>query len=445
MSPPVRTVQSNENLPQSVDVVVVGAGIAGVTAALELARRGASVAVVEKGTIACEQSSRNWGWCRQQNRNEGELPLMKQSLDLWETYQSEFGVDLGFRRPGLVYGTHSQADLDTWEAWARMAAKYDVVSKVLTSDETAALLPGNTRKWLGGVHSPTDGFAEPEIAVPALAEIAKRLGVSIHQNCAAREFETSAGRVSGVVTEKGMIKCSNVLVAGGAWTRMFLGHHGLAFLQACVQSTSFCTTPVAGVTEGGISMKDITLRRRADGGFTVGISGYGRLHIAPWGILQVKPFWPMFKRRRAGLSYSLGTMFLDGPDAIRRWSADQKSPFEKVRVLDPKPEMRLVAKGLQGLADAYPELKGIRAVRAWGGMVDQTPDSIQVISSVESQPGLFISSGYSGHGFGTGPGAGKLAAELILGEKPCTDPKPFRYERMIDGTDLTQTAKTALI
>jgi len=445
VSPVLRKIQSTEKLPQAVDVVVIGGGIAGVTAALELARRGTKVAIVEKGAVACEQSVRNWGWCRQQNRNEGELPLMKLSLDMWEAYQAEFQVDLGFRRSGLVYGTHIQADLDAWEAWAKMASRYGVVSKVLTGAETAALLPGNARSWLGGVQSPTDGFAEPELAVPALAEVALRLGVSIHQHCAAREFETSAGRVSAVITEQGSIKCDSVLVAGGAWSGMFLRHHGIKFLQASVQSTSFCTSPAAGVTDGGISMKDITLRRRIDGGFTVGISGFGRLHIAPWGVLQAKPFLPLFKRRRAGLSYSVGTMSWRGPDAYASWKADQISPFERMRVLDPKPEARLVQKGLQGLKEAYPELADIKVVRAWGGMVDQTPDSIQVISSVKSQPGLFISSGYSGHGFGTGPGAGRLAAELILGRQPCTDPAPFRYERMIDGTDLAKTAKTSLI
>lgn len=445
MAPPVLKVESDQIFPSEVEVVVIGGGIAGITAALELARRGTPVAVVEKGIVAGEQSSRNWGWCRQQNRAQGELPLMKLAIDMWESYGREFGIDLGFRRTGLVYGTDSQADLAAWEKWAQMAAGYGVVSRVLTGPQTAELLPGNRRTWLGGVHSPSDGFAEPEIAVPGMAQAARRLGVTIHQQCAARELDISAGRVSGVVTEKGLIRCSCVLVAGGAWTGMFLRHHGLKFLQASVQSTSFCTSRAPAVTEGGVSMKDITFRRRADGGFTVGITGYGRLHISPRGIMQAKPFWPMFKRRFAGLSFSLGRAFFDGPDSLAIWRNDRVSPFERVRILDPLPEARLVQKGLAGLVDAYPELKGIRVVHQWAGMVDQTPDSIQVISPVRSMPGLFISSGYSGHGFGTGPGAGRLSAELIRGDRLCVDPSPFRYERMIDGTDLAGNAKNSLI
>ncbi|GAA5234257.1 FAD-binding oxidoreductase [Verticiella sediminum] len=446
MSPPIDKVQSDEKLPTFVDVVVIGGGIAGITAALELARRGTSVAILEKGYIAGEQSGRNWGWCRQQNRAEGELPLMKLSLQLWEGYQQDFGIDLGFRRTGLVYGTDNPSDLDAWERWSKMASGYGVTSRVLTAAETSALLPGNARRWLGGVHSPSDAFAEPDRAVPAMALMAQRLGATIHQRCAVRELEFSAGRVSGVITEHGLLKCSSVLVAAGAWSNMLLRHHGFKFLQASVQSTTFCTTPVQGVSEGGVSMQDIALRKRVDGGLTVGISGYGRLHLSPRGVQQVKPFWPMFQRRRAGLTYSLGRYFFEGPDAIRRWSADGVSPFEVVRVLDPEPEARLIARGLKGLTDAYPHLKGtVSVAHSWAGMVDQTPDSIQVISPVQSTPGLFISSGYSGHGFGTGPGAGHLAADLIRGDTPCTNPSPFRYERMIDGTDLSKAAKASLI
>ena len=82
MSPPVKPVQSDEALPPSADVVVVGGGIAGITAAYALAKKGHSVAVVEKGVVAGEQSSRNWGWCRQQNRDPRELPLAQRAIDM---------------------------------------------------------------------------------------------------------------------------------------------------------------------------------------------------------------------------------------------------------------------------------------------------------------------------------------------------------------------------
>jgi len=436
MSPPVRRVECDDDLPGQADVVILGGGMAGIATAYELAKRGASVALVEKGVIAGEQSSRNWGWCRQQNRDVRELALAQLAMRIWEGLNAELDDETGFRRSGLVYATTAQGDLDTWEHWGSIARPLGVDTRMLTGTGTSALLPGNVRTWRGGVHSRADGRAEPELAVPAIAKGARSLGAVILQNCAARELETHGGRISGVVTEKGLIRCSSVLVAGGAWSGMFLRHHGLRFLQASVKSTSFYTVPAMAVTEGGVAMENVTIRRRLDGGYTVGLTGQGQLQISPLGMLQAPDFWRTFQTRRKGLTFGIGRQFFNGPEAIRRWKADSRSPFEEVRTLDPVPDQHLIERGISRLVAAYPELAGIRPAETWAGMVDSTPDAVPVISSVMSRPGLFVSSGFSGHGFGIGPAAGRLAADLILGDKPCVDPAPFRYERMIDGTDL---------
>jgi glycine/D-amino acid oxidase-like deaminating enzyme len=436
MSPPISAVASINKIPAFADVVVIGGGMAGIAAAYELARRGTSVAVIEKGVVSGEQSSRNWGWCRQQNRDLRELPLAQLAIHIWTGLDAEIGEETGFRRSGLVYASNNPGDLAAWEKWGRMVRDFDLDTRMLSGAEAARLMPGNSRSWLGGVHSPTDGRAEPQLAVPAIARAAQRAGATVVQSCAVRMLETSGGHISGVVTEQGVVRCSAVLVAGGAWSRMFLRHHGIRFLQASVKSTSFYTEPAPAVTEGGISMQDVTLRRRLDGGYTVGLSGQGQLQIAPWGLLQAKAFWRTFQTRRKGLTFAIGRQFLEGPEAIGRWRADGVSPFERVRVLDPSPDAHLVAKGLAKLQEIYPSLTGIKAAQAWGGMVDSTPDAVPVISPVKSRPGLYISSGFSGHGFGIGPAAGRLAADLIRGDVPCVDPAPYRYERMVDGTDL---------
>ena len=81
MSPPLRHIETLSTPPAAADVVVIGGGIIGVFTAYYLARRGISVALVEKGRIGAEQSSRNWGWCRQQNRDARELPMASKSID----------------------------------------------------------------------------------------------------------------------------------------------------------------------------------------------------------------------------------------------------------------------------------------------------------------------------------------------------------------------------
>ncbi len=96
----------------------------------------------------------------------------------------------------------------------------------------------------------------------------------------------------------------------------------------------------------------------------------------------------------------------------------------------------MVSEGLAAMRREYPALVNVRAVQAWGGMIDSTPDAIPVISPVESLPGLVVSAGYSGHGFGIGPGAGRLAADLVTGDTPVVDPTPYRYARLVDGSGL---------
>jgi glycine/D-amino acid oxidase-like deaminating enzyme len=436
MSPPVRRVQSDAPLPQAADVVVIGAGIAGCAAAYALAKKGHSVALIEKGVVGGEQSSRNWGWCRQQNRDFRELPLAQRALVMWDELQAELGSDVGFRRTGLLYVTTKPADLAQLETWTNRARDYQVHSRVLSAAEAKALTPGSTGDWIGGIHAPADGRAEPALAAPAIADGAMRLGATVHQGCAARGIETAAGRVSGVVTERGSIRTNAVLCAGGAWSSMFCRHHGLKLTQASVRSTSFFTEAAPDVTTGGLAMPGVTIRRRLDGGYTVGVSGRGLLEITPQGLLYARPFWPTFKKRRSNLRISIGRSFFSGPESLSRWKLDGISPFERARVLDPAPDPHLVQMGLSNLAKIYPALAGLKVAQSWGGLVDSTPDAIPVISAVDPLPGFYLSTGYSAHGFGIGPAAGRLAADLIAGDTPIVDPYPYRYSRFIDGTDL---------
>lgn len=436
MSPPLTRIPSDEKLPAAADVVVIGAGIAGSAAAYALAKKGISVALIDKGDVGGEQTSRNWGWCRQQHRDLRELPLAQKSLALWGELATELGVDPGFRRTGLLYVTTRPADLAIWEEWTLKARDYQMHSHVLSAAEAKAMTPGSTVDWIGGVHSPSDGRAEPSLAGPAIAEGARRRGATIHQNCAARGLDIEAGRVVGVVTEKGRIKSRAVLIAGGAWTSMFCRHHGLRLPQAGVRSTSFFTHAAPEVVEGGLSMPDVTIRRRLDGGYTVGLSGRGLLELSPQGLLYARQFWPTFKKRRNPLSISIGRSFFDGPESLQRWKLDGVTPFERVRTLDPPADQALIEMGLKRLATSYPALANLQVAASWGGLIDSTPDGIPVISAVDPMPGLFMSTGFTGHGFGIGPAAGQLAADLIAGDPPVVDPHPFRYRRMIDGTDL---------
>jgi hypothetical protein len=114
-------------------------------------------------------------------------------------------------------------------------------------------------------------------------------------------------------------------------------------------------------------MPDVTIRRRLDGGYTVGLSGRGRLDLAPQGISHALAFWPTFRKRRKSLTLSIGRSFFDGPEQLARWSFDRPTPFERHRTFDPAADPRLVELGLTRLGEHYPALKGLKVAQAWGG------------------------------------------------------------------------------
>ncbi|MFC7555784.1 NAD(P)/FAD-dependent oxidoreductase [Pseudoroseomonas wenyumeiae] len=327
MSPPVDRIPSDEKLPEAVDVVVIGAGIIGVAAAYHLAKKGHSVALIEKGHVGAEQSSRNWGWCRQQGRDRHEIPLARASLEMWGKLHEEIGADLGFRRQGVLWVTKDLEELAGWERWADDAREMQVHSHMLSAAEIATRMPGSTEPWVGGMETPSDGRAEPSMAAPALAAAARRLGVLLFQNCAARGLETKGGAIDAVVTERGRIRTQAVLLAGGAWSTLFCRRHGINLPQAMVNGTAFRTTATTtSITEGALGTPGFCMRRREDGGYTVALRGRGTLHLTPDGLRYARQFWPTFRQRAAKLKIRLGKPFLEGLTTGANWSLDGETP-----------------------------------------------------------------------------------------------------------------------
>ncbi len=435
MAPVPDPVHSDVTLPQSAEVVVIGGGIIGAATALELAERGINVVLCEKGSIAGEQSSRNWGWCRQMGRDVREIPLILESMRLWRNMNVRVGAETGFNQCGILYLCKDDRQLARNETWLEEYARpYQLDSRMIGADEVAELVPGAAIAPKGALYTPSDGRGEPQKAAPAIANAARAHGAKIFTNCAVRGLETKAGRVSTVVTEKGSIETGTVVLAGGAWSRHFCDRLGIVLPQLSVVSSVLRTEPLEAGLERTVGGDKYTFRKRLDGGYTIAHGGVSVSDITPSSFRFFTKFLPALRSDLDTVKLRFGRRFFDEWSLSRPWQLDEVSPFERVRTLDPEPVDWIVKESEDSIKKNYPAFQNMKVAERWAGCIDVTPDVVPVISQVEQLPGFFLSTGYSGHGFGIGPGAGKLTADLITGKPPVVDPEPFRYSRMIDGT-----------
>jgi glycine/D-amino acid oxidase-like deaminating enzyme len=106
------------------------------------------------------------------------------------------------------------------------------------------------------------------------------------------------------------------------------------------------------------------------------------------------------------------------------------TPMELNRTLNPRPDMRQIRATHQRACELLPELRRVAISNVWAGYIDSTPDGVPAIGEVEAIPGFILAAGFSGHGFGIGPGAGHMIADIIAGSEPIVDPRPYRPERL---------------
>lgn len=429
-------VQSDATLPAAADVVVIGGGIVGTSTALELVERGLSVVLLEKGVIAGEQSSRNWGWVRMSRRDPREIPLMAQSIRIWETLGERVGADLGYRQCGIAVPFHSPAFKRQNLEWLKYIEGTQIRVGAIDSDAMRRMLPEMELDYDGGLFSPTDGRAEPQLAAPAIARAVQAKGGTVLTHCAVRRIDVAGGRIAGVITEKGRIAAERVVVAGGAWSRLLLRDVGVTLPQLKVLNSVCRTEPVEGGPEITVRGPDFSVRKRADGGYTVSTLASNVYDLTPDSFRFLKEFVPALKMEWSALKPRVGKRFVREWRDMRRRSDEEISAYEETRILDPEPNVAMTDRALARLAAAFPAFRNAKVAQRWAGLIDVTPDAVPVISTTPKRPGLVVATGFSGHGFGLGPGAGRLAADLVEAVTPVVDPAAFRLSRFSDGSKI---------
>jgi glycine/D-amino acid oxidase-like deaminating enzyme len=423
-------------VPERADVVIIGGGIVGVSCAWFLARKGLDVVLCEKGCVAGEQSGRNWGWVRIQGRDTREMPMMLESLKIWQRLKDELGEDVGFTRGGCVFAATSDKQMRQLGQWLTVADEFGIDTRLLDVHEVERIVPNTAANWRGALYTASDGRAEPQLATPAMARAVARCGGQVLQNCAVRGLETMGGAVSAVVTEHGTIKTSTVLCAAGAWTSMFCRSLGVNVPQLRVKGTVVRIAPTRSILEGNVFDDRLGIRRRQDGGYTVAHGSILEHPITPSSFRYFFKFLPALLQEHSTLRLTIGREFRDEFFQTKQWPLDTVSPFEETRVLNPQPTASIVRGIRKNIDRNYPRLRGVPIIESWAGVVESSPDVVPIIDQIESLPGFHVATGFSGHGFGLGPGAGKAIAGLLTGDDSGIDTAAFKLSRFFDGSPI---------
>jgi sarcosine oxidase, subunit beta len=370
------------------DVVVVGAGIMGVSTAYHLARRRAGrIVVVERADVCSGSTALASGGIRHQYANRIGIELTRHSIETYERFESEFGVDPRFRQHGYLILVTTEAEQAQAERNVALQRSLGVDVALLSPEETRRRFPYlATDDLRGATYSPRDGYADPYLATTAIAARARERGVTIRTGCEVTGFARTADRVEGVVTDGGPIAAPAVVIATGAWSGVVGRLAGVDVPVSPLQRSKFITAPF----------------------------GFDRIPEATPFVID--PHLGISLRREgAGILLGIG----------RREEAGSFSTALDWSLADPLVE-RAVRRA--------PVLADAQLMRSWTGLYEMTPDQTGIVSAVPGVAGLYVVAGFSGHGFMHGPIAGRLMAEIVADGRATTlDATPLGLERFARG------------
>ncbi len=375
----------------SSSVIVIGGGISGTAAAWELARHGVSVTLLERGDLASMASGWTLAGVRQSGRHPAELPLAKAAIRRWETLDNELNQDIEYRQHGNLRLALTPNDVPAIQQVVADANAAGIAATWLDgADAVHEVAPALTSNLVGASFCPTDGHANPQLAVLAFAEAARRAGAEIRTGVEVLGIETDGRRVTGVTTSTATIPCERVIAAAGVYAPRLLGPLGIHIPFTIVVVPAIQTEAVApmlgqvlGIPTGGFAG-----RQQADGRF-----------------------------RLTGSSLP--------------WTATDHTADNVM------PTLSQLAATLSWSTRLIPALEHVRATAIWGGLIDKTPDALPVIEATPEVDGLVVATGFSGHGFCLGPVTGEILADLAVEGATRHPIAPFARARL-DGASVPE-------
>lgn len=349
---------------ENYDVIVVGAGLVGLSTAYRAQKAGAKVVVIDRGPVAYEASSRATGYLSLRAETPPESPLAQMAEKIWPTLDEELGYPTEWKQKGRLWAAFSDAELADLKTTYQVFSTTDIQFDFIDPQACREIIPILTPEVRAGIYTSRSGHANPQRVSQAFAWAFQDLGGTIAEHTPVYEVLASGGKVTGVRTSKGVINGGRVVLAAAGYNANLLAPLGILFPVASVRLEAMVTTPLPPAYDvcfigNGISVRQ-TLR--------------GNLH-------------------------SNG-----GPHEWVDLNPDQEPA---------KPNTPIIRNIARRIGEVFPIAKSLQMLRSWAGVVELTPDLITIVERFEEPKGLVAAAG-AGHAFGMAPSLGVALAELAL-------------------------------
>ncbi|GDX32039.1 FAD-dependent oxidoreductase [Actinomycetes bacterium] len=373
----------DKGAPAAADVVVVGGGVMGASAAFHLAEAGVDVVLVERGDLAGGSTSKAAGGVRANFSDELNIALGKRSLELFADFTSRPGQQIDLHRTGYLFVLTSAEAVDDFEQAVALQQQMGVHAELVDPLRASELSPYlDISGVLAAAWSPDDGHCTPESVVQGYAAGARRFGARLMTHTEVTNIFVSGGEIHAVETSAGSIATPCVINCAGAWSPQIANFVGLDLPVVPIRRQLVVTEPLAN---------------------------------------------PM----PTAFTIDYGTTFYwhrEGPGILMGFSDPSTKPS-----FDCTDDPGFLGQLAELARVRAPALLDIGIKTGWAGLYEVTPDHNALLGQSHEVSRMLYATGFSGHGFLQGPAVGEILRDVYLGCPPFIDIAPLDVRRFASG------------
>lgn len=378
------------SLPSTADVVIIGGGVMGASAAFHLAEAGVqNVVLVEMSEFASGSTSKAAGGVRAQFSDPINIELGLRGLAAFENFATRPGYDIDLHQVGYLFLLTTEEQVETYSRSIALQNAMGVESRLLSRDEARALSPAAfTDDVLAAAFHARDGYCSTENVVLGYIGGARRHSATAFTNTEVLDIEVESGEIRAVTTSRGRIETGTVICASGAWSAQIAQMVGVDLPIEPMRRQILVTEPLPSHLHDAFP---------DDQAMTIDAATTFYWHREGPAVL----YGMSHKAETAGFKF----------DYSDDWLPELAAAMER----------------------RCPELLDVGVAHKWAGLYEVTPDHNALVGESSDVSRFLYAAGFSGHGFLQGPAIGEVLRDLYLGVPPVIDVEPFSADRFARG------------